>query len=861
MTGKKLIIPFLSLLVLSISFNVFSQSKTEIIEQLFSERNEIYFSFQKPGDKELMLISSIVSIDRPGESNEITAYANRKAFKLFLELGIDYKILTTPSMLFPATMKSDINIKEVYDWDFYPTYDAYLALMYQFQTDYSGLCEIISIGQSNQGRELLIARISDNISQSEGEPRFLYTSSMHGDETTGYVLMLRLIDYLLTNYGTLPQVDNLVNNMEIWINPLANPDGTYAAGNNTVNGATRFNSNGVDLNRNYPDPEDGPHPDGNAWQAETLCFMQMAEDYQFVSSANFHGGAEVCNYPWDTWPILHADDDWWQYVCHEFADTAQQYSPSGYMSGFNDGITNGYQWYTTSGNRQDYMNYFHQCREFTCEISDVKLLPATQLPAHWEYLYRSFLNYIEQSLNGISGTVTNANTGDPVYAEIFVENHDMDSSMVFTDEASGNYYRPIYTGTYDVSFSAYGYYPQTIENVAAVNGQLTQLNVQLVPGDLIVDFTASATNIPIGSAIDFTDLTFGSAVSWEWTFEGGNPSTSDLQNPENILYSDEGVFDVSLTVSDGTNTQMITKEDYISVSVEFVMQNNTVTTCTGIFYDSGGSTGNYSNNEDYTMTFMPGLPESKIIAEFTSFSLEYESDCDYDWLKIYDGPSTSATLIGKYCGNSSPGTITATNNDGALTFVFHSDGSVTQSGWVAAINCEVAVLPPLADFEANFTTITEGGSIQFTDLSMNEPTSWSWTFEGGTPISSTDQNPVVMYETPGLYDVLLIVQNPAGSNSILKQDYIMVESLTDVDKNIVPLVKLYPNPAKDQLIVESTIIWANITVFNLLGEKVKSISTPDDFIKVDISDLVEGTYIVEFSSSADKLVKKIEVLR
>ena len=861
MTGKKLITPFLSLLFLSFFCHAYSQIRTEVIEGLFSERNEVYFSFEKPGEKELLSISGIVSIDRPDKSDEITAYANRQQFSNFLELGIEYKILTQPSMLYPATMKSEINIKEVYDWDFYPTYDAYVSMMYQFQADYPGLCEVISIGQSNQGRELLVAKISDNISQAEGEPRFLYTSSMHGDETTGYVLMLRLINYLLSNYGTLPKVDNLVNNMEIWINPLANPDGTYAAGNNTVNGAIRFNSMGVDLNRNYPDPEDGPHPDGNPWQTETLHFMQMAEDYQFVSAANFHGGAEVCNYPWDTWAQLHADDAWWQYVCHEYADTAQQYSPPGYMSGFNDGITNGYQWYTTAGNRQDYMNYFHQCREFICEISDVKLLPANQLPAHWEYNYRSLLNYMEQSLNGIKGTVTNANTGEPVYAQVFVENHDIDSSMVFTDESSGNYFRPIYTGTYDLTFSAFGYFPQTIQNVTAVNGQLTQLDVQLIPGDLIVDFVASATNIPIGSTIDFTDITFGNAISWDWAFEGGTPSTSAVQNPQNILYSDEGIYDVSLTVSDGTNTITVTKQDYISVSVEFVMQNSTVNTCSGVFYDSGGSSGNYSNNENFTMTFLPALTGSKIIVEFTSFSIEDEADCDYDWLKIYDGPTTSATLIGEYCGNNSPGTIVASNNDGALTFSFHSDGSVTGSGWVAAINCETTVLPPLADFTASYTTLFEGGSIEFTDLSLNEPTSWIWGFEGGTPGSSTEQNPVVMYETPGLYDVLLVVQNSAGTNSMVKEDYILVESLTGIGQDVSSIIKFYPNPANDHLILESLHSWDNIRIYNLLGESVKSFSPRAIITKMNISDLVEGTYIVELSSSTQKLVKKIEVLR
>ena len=70
----------------------------------------------------------------------------------------------------------------------------------------------------------------------------MYTSSMHGGETAGYVLMLRLIDTLLSGYGITPKITNIVKNVEIWINPLANPDGTYWGGNNTVNQAKRTSS-------------------------------------------------------------------------------------------------------------------------------------------------------------------------------------------------------------------------------------------------------------------------------------------------------------------------------------------------------------------------------------------------------------------------------------------------------------------------------------------------------------------------------------------------------------------------------------------------------------------------------------------
>lgn len=457
-------------------------SKEDVLNQLYATIGEQYFSFQPAGRADIEALSRIISIDNVDKTGKTFAYANRKEFSRFLDFRLPYEMLPHPGHYDGfLKMKSQIDIRNIQEWDFYPTYDAYVDMMYQFAADYPSLCQVFSIGTTVMGRQLMVAKISDNIGIKENEPQFLYTSSMHGDETTGYILMLRLIDYLLSNYGTDPKATSLVNNIEIWINPLANPDGTYYGGNDTVNDAIRYNANWVELNRNYADPEDGPHPDGEEWQPETLHFMEMASSNRFVASANFHGGAEVCNYPWDTWQKLAADDEWWQYVCHEYADTVHAHSAPGYMSDFNDGITNGYAWYTLSGGRQDYMNYFQQVREFTLEISNTKLLPSEQLPALWEYNYRSLLNYMEQSTFGIRGTVKDSVTGWPIKAEVYVVLHEMDSSWVYSALPNGNYHRLLIAGNYSVKFSASGYETKVINNVSVANRQATILNVELAP--------------------------------------------------------------------------------------------------------------------------------------------------------------------------------------------------------------------------------------------------------------------------------------------------------------------------------------------------------------------------------------------
>ncbi|MBM3436185.1 MAG: hypothetical protein FJY07_08245, partial [Bacteroidetes bacterium] len=367
-------IPSLIVLMM-ISASIFSQKNLQYPGDEFHKRGEVYFRFENSVKINLNEIPKIISVDHATTDQWIYAYASKKEFDRFLGYNLGFEILQHPGTLINPRMAGEIEVKNLQDWDFYPTYEAYLDMMYQLESLHPQLCDVFSIGQTAEGRELLMAKISKNVSIPETEPRFLYTSTMHGDETTGYVLMLRLIDYLLNNYLINEKVTQILDHTEVWINPLANPDGTYAGGNQTVFNATRYNGNNVDLNRNFPDPEDGEHPDGNAWQPETIEFMELADSVDFVMSANFHGGFEVFNYPWDTWPQLHADDDWWQYVGREWADTVHTYSPTGYFDEMDNGITNGYAWYTLAGGRQDFMNYFHQCREVTVELSFVKILP------------------------------------------------------------------------------------------------------------------------------------------------------------------------------------------------------------------------------------------------------------------------------------------------------------------------------------------------------------------------------------------------------------------------------------------------------------------------------------------------------
>jgi len=458
----------------------------------FQKNIEIYFTFENASRDLIRELTNIISIDNVSGST-VFAYANENEYREFLTYNISHTILLKPGELIIPEMSDEQD--EITDWNVYPTYDAYVNMMMQFAANYPSIAQLIDAGNTVQGRKILLIKIADNVSVREAEPQFLYTSTMHGDETTGYVLMLRLIDSLLTSYGTNPRITNMINNAEIWINPNANPDGTYHGGNGTVYGATRYNANGYDLNRNFPDPVNGVHPNQ---QQETAVFRNLAEQNNFVLCANFHGGTEVVNYPWDTWTngypdfVSHADENWYEFISHLYADTCQAYSPSNYMNGYDDGITNGGAWYVIHHGRQDYMNWFMNSREVTIEISDTKLLPASLLPAHWEYNKRSFLNYIESILFGVRGTVTDT-ASIPLNAMIKVLNHDTLHSEIRTDSLNGNYHRMLATGVYSFQFTAEGHFPQTINNVVVNNFQTTILNVELIPNPVpveLVSFTA-----------------------------------------------------------------------------------------------------------------------------------------------------------------------------------------------------------------------------------------------------------------------------------------------------------------------------------------------------------------------------------
>ena len=368
------------------------------------------------------------------------------------------------------------------NWNRYPTYSTYTAMMDTFRTRYPNLCEIDTIlATTLGGHKILCAHISNNLNNNEGKPSIFYTSTIHGDEVVGYYMMLRLIDLLLTNYNTNSYITELVNNVDIWICPLHNPDGTYYTSDDQINSSPvsiRLNLHGEDLNRSFPlagQPLAKPN-----YEPEVEAMMQFMAAHNFTLAANLHGGAEVFNYPWDSWPSWqhsHADADWWEYVGHNFADTCHNHSMY-YMWDEDNGVTEGGDWYVITGSMQDYHNWYLGTRHVTIEVSDYKVVSTSQVGSYWNAAYHSLLNFIAEADNGIHGIVTDSITGEPLQALVYITNHDLDHSYVETTLPYGDYHRPIKAGQYAVTYSAEGYLPKTIVTTVADGEKLVQ-NVQL----------------------------------------------------------------------------------------------------------------------------------------------------------------------------------------------------------------------------------------------------------------------------------------------------------------------------------------------------------------------------------------------
>lgn len=254
-----------------------------------------------------------------------------------------------------------------------------------------------------------------------------------------------------------------------------------------------------------------------------------------------------------------------------------------------------------------------------------------------------------------------------------------------------------------------------------------------------VNFSATPTTICEGNTVQFTDLSTENPTSWEWAFPGGTPSTSTDQNPL-ITYNNAGVYSVTLIATNSTGGGQGTIQNYITVQ--------------------GGPS--------FTV-WADGLT-----ANFTNTTTPDADSYEWDFGDPGSGANNTSTLVNPSHTYPQDGqyiiTLTAHNSCGSSTY------NLTLS-----INT-----PPVANFSATPTSTCTGDAIQFTSESSVNTIQWNWTFPGGTPSSSNEENPLVVYNSPGDFDVTLIAYSPAGSDPETKTNYIHITQAAIPDFSYSP---------------------------------------------------------------------------
>jgi PKD repeat protein len=165
-----------------------------------------------------------------------------------------------------------------------------------------------------------------------------------------------------------------------------------------------------------------------------------------------------------------------------------------------------------------------------------------------------------------------------------------------------------------------------------------------------------------------------------------------------------------------------------------------------------------------------------------------------------------------------------------------------------------------ADFIADVTSIIEGESVNFTDMSIGSVTSWEWLFEGGTPATSNEQNPTVTYSFEGVFDVVLTVSNGTNSNTTTKTDYITVDHVTGVTGINGNGVNVFPNPSTGKVFITG-VNKSTVTVYNTTGTKVASYIELKENV-IDLSGLDNGIYFISIVQDNQAVLnQKISIMK
>lgn len=351
---------------------------------------------------------------------------------------------------------------------------------------------------------------------------------------------------------------------------------------------------------------------------------------------------------------------------------------------------------------------------------------------------------------------------------------------------------------------------------------------------LIASYSGTATPVSIGATgptgsitVVFTSGNFTTRAGWEAT----------------VSCNANAVGSTCLVMTDGANYR----------------------TCSGCFYDIGGSGSNYTTSITQTATIWPIYAGDIVSLTFSSF------DIIDDVISFYDGTSTTDPLIGTYTGTTSPGTVTATNTTGALTVEFTSDAFTTRAGWeatIAPMSCSGTVVLPVELI--HFSAEEETGRVHLNWATASELNNDYFTVERS--LDGQQWEPIMMI--PGAGNSSQVIHYTGVDEFPLDGWSYYRLKQTDFDgtfaySQVVAVelgnvggseVNVYPNPTTGQLTLSGAEVeLTEIQVLDVLGQDVTSslnIVRRDQQIKLDLTGLPSGIYMVRTKTIASRVYKQ-----
>ncbi|MDP1621451.1 MAG: PKD domain-containing protein [Bacteroidales bacterium] len=405
------------------------------------------------------------------------------------------------------------------------------------------------------------------------------------------------------------------------------------------------------------------------------------------------------------------------------------------------------------------------------------------------------------------------------------------------------------------------------------------------------DFSASKVNLMVGEAINFFDSTQFCPTAWNWSFNGGTPATSTLQNPTGIAYNFAGDYTVCLTASNEWGQNTTCKAAYIHV----IGPTNAPIVITEINYRSplGGT-----DSLEFIELYNNGAQSVDLAGFYFSKGIEFTFPAVLLNPHAYVMVSKSASLItatygvpsfqwnaGSALSNGGEPVVlkdlfgfvvdsvyylpilpwdTMANGKGpTLELCDPNSNNLLPANWRHAIEYQAMTSSgdslwasplagcaylPVANFIASDSAVILGQSVIFTDASLGDITSWFWEFERGYPETFSGQTPPpISYNIMGAYDVTLTVRNDAGKSVKYKPAFIQVGAAGISTRLSKPNFSVVPNPANSgnfSIIIESGASF-EIQIFSGVGSLVESRVTDTTENVFNLSDIAKGIYLIQ----------------